>query len=377
MELTGLSSPATSEVNTPDLRQVSFWVLWVTVGCGKALVVAASALIMVCLITPEMFTATAGEPTPPWISQNYRDHPLVGKIWRPRTGRFVDRERVISELAKSKFVLLGEKHDNPDHHRLQVIIARELFVSGQRRAVAFEMFSEDQEERIARHRKLHPKDAATLGNAVDWSKTGWPDWSNYQPLAQIALDAGAPIIAAGLPRATLRRIVKKGVEVLGHARVTRLGLNRFPGSAVLSDIRRELIETHCSQLPNSLIEPMIKVAVVKDAVMAEALSRSMAGLNGDGALLISGAGHARTDRGVPWHLRRLAQPESTMAVGFIEVDEGRENPGDYAASFKSDSLPFDFAWFTPRVDLEDPCKKYAKQLKRAGERKDGDKSKNR
>jgi uncharacterized iron-regulated protein len=324
-----------------------------------------------------MRTARAEEPTPPWISENYRDHPLAGRIWQPRTGRFVDRQRVIAELAKSKFVLLGEKHDNPDHHRLQEFIARKLFVSGQHRAVAFEMFSEDQEERIARHRELHPRSAATLGDAVDWSKTGWPDWSNYQPLAQIALDADTPIIPAGLPRATLRRIVRQGVEVLGQARVTRLGLNRLPGSAVLSDMRRELIRSHCSQLPDSLIEPMVKVAVVKDAVMAEALLRGSDESNGHGALLIAGTGHARTDRGVPWHLRRLAGAGSTIAVGFIEVAEGRESPGDYAASFNAASVPFDFAWFTPRVDLKDPCKKYAKQLKRAGERMDDDKSKNR
>jgi len=377
MGLTGLSSPTPADVTTCNLLHLEFSTLRIAVGCRKVFTVAASMLILVCLMAPEMCAATADESMSAWISRNYRDHPLVGKIWQPRTGRFVDHKRLIAQLSRSKFILLGERHDNADHHRLQTLVGRELFVSGQHRAVVFEMLNEGQEEGIARHRALHPGDAATLGDAVGWSKSGWPDWSNYQPLAQIALDADTPIVPAGLPRVTLRRIARNGVEVLGQVRVTRLGLNRLPGPAILSAIRHELIGTHCNQLPESLIDPMIRVAVVKDAVMAEALLRGTAMSKSDGALLIAGAGHARTDRGVPWHLRRLAPSESVASVGFIEVDEGRENPGDYAAPFSAASLPFDFVWFTPRHDLEDPCVKFAEQLKRARERSEGGRSENR
>ena len=53
-----------------------------------------------------------------WTSQHFQDHPLAGTIWNS------DFEAVtISELenalANARFVLLGEIHDNPDHHRLQ------------------------------------------------------------------------------------------------------------------------------------------------------------------------------------------------------------------------------------------------------------------
>jgi len=276
---------------------------------------------------------------------------------------------LIGDLASSRFVLLGEKHDNPDHHRLQAWIARELADKRQMRAVAFEMLDENQQAGIARYRATQPKDAGTLGDAVGWSKTGWPEWTNYEPIAQVALDTGALIVPASLPRATLRRIARKGIAVLGAARVSRLGLDNMPEAGILASIRQELVETHCGQLPDGMIDPMVKVAIAKDAVMARALLEAAAQGRGDGAVLIAGAGHVRTDRGVPWHIRRLAPSESVQSVAFIEVEKDRDDPAGYATVFDADRLPFDFVWFTPRVDLDDPCLKFASQLKRAGQGK--------
>jgi len=340
--------------------------------------------MIVNIATPYLITLTmlvsgslAGFPPPveaadapaEWTSSYYRDHSLAGKIWQPRAGRFVARGLLIGELAKSRFVLLGEKHDNPDHHRLQALIVRDLVGKGQKWAVAFEMLDEGQKAGIVRHHATHPKDAGPLGDAVGWSKTGWPEWANYRPIAQMALDMGAPIVPASLQRVTLRRIAREGIAILGSARISRLGLDRLPGAGILANIRRELVETHCGLLPETMIEPMVKVAVAKDAVMARALLDAAGQGAGNGAVLIAGAGHVRTDRGVPWHIRRLAPSESVQSVAFIEVEKDRNDRAGYATIFDADRLPFDFVWFTPRVDLDDPCSKFAPQLKRAGQGK--------
>src|SRR5215204_1457467 len=53
-----------------------------------------------------------------WQSHYGRNHPLTGRIWDVASGEFIDRPALIMRLARAEFVLLGEKHDNPDHHRL-------------------------------------------------------------------------------------------------------------------------------------------------------------------------------------------------------------------------------------------------------------------
>jgi uncharacterized iron-regulated protein len=80
----------------------------------------------------------------------------------------------------------------------------------------------------------------------------------------------------------------------------------------------------------------------------------------DGAVLIAGAGHVRRDRGVPVHLARQVPDATIASVAFVEVDAAASKPGDYAARFGTETLPFDYVWFTPKADDDDPCAKLKK-----------------
>ena len=54
-----------------------------------------------------------------WASPEGKEHSLVGRWWYPSEQRFLE-ESEVKELVQSKrVVLLVEKHDNIDHHRLQ------------------------------------------------------------------------------------------------------------------------------------------------------------------------------------------------------------------------------------------------------------------
>ena len=47
---------------------------------------------------------------------------------------------------------------------------------------------------------------------------------------------------------------------------------------------------------------------------------------------------------------------------FLEVKEGLTAPAAYAEHWDAASLPFDYVWFTPRIDDVDPCEKFKKSL---------------
>ena len=69
-----------------------------------------------------------------WQARVERHHPLVGRVWAVGARRFITPETLGAELDRAPFVLLGEKHDNPDHHRLQARILQELSAAGRRPA---------------------------------------------------------------------------------------------------------------------------------------------------------------------------------------------------------------------------------------------------
>ena len=309
-------------------------------------------------------------PGAPWVSEHARDHSLAGRIWQPSQGRFVTPEAVAAALGQARFVLLGEKHDNADHHRIQAWLVGSMIAAGRRPAVAFEMFNSDQQAALDAYLAAHPRDAAGIGAALGWAGTGWPDWERYRPIAQAALDGGAALLAADLPRALRRKLAREGISALGAERVTTLGLERPLPEDLAAPLREEIVEGHCGQLPESMIGPMATVMTARDAQMAEVLRRGAELAGHDSAILIAGKGHTRNDRGVPFYLRRADRAASIVSLGLVEVAEGAREPAAYAQHFGAETLPFDFVWFTPIADPENPCEKFAEQLKRAGDPQD-------
>src|SRR6185436_7239073 len=54
------------------------------------------------------------------------DPTLAGAIWDVRAGTFVAEEHLFARAAAARHVILGEIHDNAEHHRLQLLVLRKL-----------------------------------------------------------------------------------------------------------------------------------------------------------------------------------------------------------------------------------------------------------
>jgi uncharacterized iron-regulated protein len=281
------------------------------------------------------------------------DHPLAGRIYQVSSERFVDQATLLADLAAADFVLLGERHDNRDHHRLQALLTRDLqALSARPRVVAFEMIPSDRQLAVVEHRQGQPGDAAGLGAAVGWPALGWPDWALYQPIAQAALERGAEIVAADLSRAQREAVFRDGPEVLQAGMVRRTGLDRNLPAPLAASLAQELRDAHCGRMSEPVVEGMFRVQRARDAMMADRLA-TVAGRSG--GVLIAGNGHIRADRGVPWYLARIRPAARTVSVALLEVWEGL----DLAAA----DLPFDYVWFTPRVDDDEPCARDEERLR--------------
>ena len=142
----------------------------------------ATALIVVALLVAGCTKGGKIE----WESPAERAHPLVGRIWDVKAGAFIGEDVLVTRLVASRFVLLGERHDNPDHHVLQAKLVHAMIEAGRRPALGFEMLSTDDAPAVIRYLARSPKDASGLGDAVNWARSGWPEWRFYQPIAQAA-----------------------------------------------------------------------------------------------------------------------------------------------------------------------------------------------
>jgi len=293
-----------------------------------------------------------------WVATLDRHHPLTGRIWIPAEARFITAWELSRRLVGADFVLLGERHDNPDHHRLQAWAMSAVIVGGRRPLTAFEMIGPQQAPVLEAAQAHRPVDLDALGQSLDWAKGLWPDWSFYRPLFGLALDNDLVVRPANLPP-DLVRTIARGQPIPEETR-RQLGLDQPLPPAQFASMAQEIRQSHCGMLPDAAIPPMVDVQRARDRTMALALADA----GRDGGLLIAGAGHTRTDRGVPWHLQNLAPGRSVLSLAFLEVESGETDPAAYGQPYDTATPPFDAVIFTPRTSDDDPCAGMAAFMKR-------------
>jgi uncharacterized iron-regulated protein len=317
-----------------------------------------SAFVLVLAIAgtiASLVPATCRAAENGWASAHYQDHPLAGTIWTSDFKRVAPAE-LENALANARYVLLGEIHNNPDHHRLQARLIEALVGRGRRPAVVFEMIPAHLQSELDRRAEAGDRDAGALGKALRWEESGWPDWSMYRPIAEAALSAGLPLIAGGLD-ADVRKAVAKGAP---SSLVRDFDLDRPLKPEIAEAEGREIEEGHCNLLPEVALKPMLRAQRAADG----ALAKAMASANpSEGAVLIAGAGHVRNDWAVPHILREKAPGATVVSVAFVEVDPRRTAPSAYMDAVPGLEKPFDYIYLTPRADLTDHCAELEKQLK--------------
>jgi uncharacterized iron-regulated protein len=276
------------------------------------------------------------------------DHPLTGTLWETRSGKVIDEDQLMAEAASARWVLIGEKHDNAEHHRLQARVVGALGESGRRFAVVWEMAEPEQQGALGRARL---ENVAGLGQELDWEARGWPAWSEYQPIAEQALAHTMPMFA-GKPSRSILKGFSRGEALPPELAAAIEGTPTYTPD-VAAEVRAEMAANHCGALPETALGPMVQVQWLWDATMAAGLRaarRSAPDIGG--AILIAGSGHVREDRAVPWHL-----PGDSLSIALVEVARGQEEASDYGAF---DPRLYDFVWFTARVDEKDPCEAFGK-----------------
>ena len=279
------------------------------------------------------------------------DHPLVGKIWDTRQQAFIPPSERLRQLHHAEYLLLGERHDNPVHHRHQAWFIRQLRRYQPQASVAFEMIDQQQGERLA---QVSIGSTRQLLDILSQDDPGWHYEQYYREVFRAVIEAGYPILAANMNRQQLMQNIRAGEANLSPA-YQRL-LNAVPLSEIQShNLHREIRRSHCDLLNDKAIDSMVRAQRLRDVVMAETLRSSSQPVK----ILIAGNGHVRKDRGVPIYLDGQARQ---LAVGFVEVQPGQYQPQDYQSAWDNDRLPFDLVWFTPRVERGDPCERLRQQM---------------
>ena len=268
-------------------------------------------------------------PLPAWQSAHGREHAELGQIHDLRTGQRLSPRQLVERLAGAPRLLVGERHDNPDHHALQLWLLQALATRREQGSLLLEMFNPDQQDRVVAVRQAIASDQgiADLPGALAWQQ-GW-DWTLYEPIVRHALAQPYPLLAANLDRPQLLQIYRQPPPLQGA---------RSTAPAVRSALQEQIRVSHCGKLPDSQLPAMLAVQQQRDRHMAAALLAAP-----EPSLLLAGAYHVRRDLGVPLHLADLDAEASSLVLILADVGE----PLSAAEA--------DFVWYTPAPPERDYC----------------------
>ena len=236
-----------------------------------------------------------------------------------------------SVLRGADVIILGEIHDNPAHHQNQAQLIEQLSPS----AVVFEMLSPAQAElangMVGRR--------AELRDAIDWPNSGWPDWSLYEPV--FVATGSRPVYGAALPRESVRRAVGEGAVAVFGANAEQYGLTSDLPAGQQADREAEQLAAHCDMLPPPMLPGMVEAQRLRDAAFARSVIKALAE-QGPPVVLIAGAGHARTDWGVPAALAHAAPEVRVASLGQVE-------------DLSEPVAPYDVILRADAPERDDPC----------------------
>jgi len=299
-----------------------------------------------------------------WQSDLLTNKALVGKIWSRKKNDFITPTELASELHEKKYILLGETHDNPDHHWLQAKIIEQLsnqpnkpnFVKP---SLVMEMVRVDQMWRLNKYRAQKDSKAIHLGTALLWEANGWPDWNMYLPIGELIFKHNLEVYPGMASRMMSNHLIKSDLFTMNQENKDKLKLNIPLDPPLQKSLVDEVRTSHCDRLPERVIEPMAGVQRFRDAWMADVMIQ--AATDDDGkkrqVILIAGSGHTRDDRGAPWYLRKRSPSAeaNSASIQFAEVTNKAKTIKELAATDPNGKVAADYIWVTPAVTRGNYC----------------------
>lgn len=295
-------------------------------------------------------------------------HPLNGRHWSSKRG-LVKHAVLIDAVRAADLALLGEVHDNGHHHAFRGSLLRDVRGFGEPYtksatlpsrvpAVVLEHIRADQRPALDLFAGMvrsgqHLDRPAEFFRFLKWDQSGWPDKKLFEPMINSLLSGRHLIVAGDPPRDTVRAVAKQGLTALPAGEAERLSLAEGLDARLKDALLAELEASHCGLMPKSAFGNLAEAQRYRDAHLAAALIEA-ANRQGS-AVLFAGNGHIRSDRGVPYYLRRMAPGKKIVTIQLAETEPGKTDPSAYVLRDPDGRPAADFVVFTARPVRKDPC----------------------
>jgi beta-lactamase class A len=269
----------------------------------------------------------------------------TGEIVSARTGKPLPFEQMIKDMKTSRFVYVGESHDNMSMHDLQLKVIQGLFSQDPNIAIGLEMLPAETQPALDRWSQgLLSKDE--LIEEVSWYVNWSLNFGYYEKIFDFARDKRIPLFGLNAPRDVITKIRMKGWEGLSDEEKALV-----PQPDLSDENHRTLIRTifESSEIPHAMkgealekmFEGLYRAQSAWDEVMA---ANAVRGNEKEGRkmIVLAGSGHLLYNLGIN---RRVYVQNRMPFRTIVAVEMARDEKSlDVSGSLA------DFVWGVPEQE---------------------------
>jgi len=231
------------------------------------------------------------------------------------TGSVVDFEQFLFRCSQAAVVTLGENHEDPATHRVELAVLQGLFRYKHDLVLSMEMFERDVQNVLDDY----------LAGKIDENQflTSSRPWGNYEtdyrPLVEFAKEYGLPVVAANIPRYLAHKVAEQGFHAVEWQEEERLLVpSKFeaPEDAYWEAFHESMKMAAAGgmRVTEDTMRFYYEAQVVKDETMAESILRALASHPTSTVLHITGAFHTADYLGTFARVKRDAPDIDAVSV---------------------------------------------------------------
>lgn len=239
------------------------------------------------------------------------------RVWNADTNNWTDFESMLAASASADVVFLGEQHDDPVTHRLQLAFLQGIVRRRPQIALAMEMFERDTQPILDRYLQGMSSETEFLAQARPWRNYS----TDYRPMLEWARERKLPVIASNAPRRLARLVATHGIAIVEELDLEdrRLLANdlSYPKDEYFKRFADVIGgDSHGS---SELLERIYQAQCVKDDTMAESVATLLKASNHPLVVHVNGDFHSAFGLGTAARVRTRVPQARLKIVSFVPV----------------------------------------------------------
>ncbi|HJV66590.1 MAG TPA: ChaN family lipoprotein [Geomonas sp.] len=250
----------------------------------------------------------------------------ISKVMRVEDRQVIPVETMLSELHGSPLLFIGERHDTPSHHEVQLKVIESLKGEGQPVAIGMEMFETSSQGELDQWSagRLPELDFRGVFER-NWRNIGYP---LYRDILVYARDKRLPVLALNPPREIVQKVARSGFASLTEA---ELGLLPKGIDATVDDAYLQFISSAYAfhGRNGDSFRYLCEAQMLRNRVMARRLTDYLALHPGTVMVVLVGGGHARRQGGIPAEIEKVGYKIVLPTIPALTSKTVTRTDGDY------------------------------------------------